>query len=146
MNNILIHAHSGFRWVALLFLILAIFNAIAGKSKGEYTNRDKKLNLFAMIFFHIQALGGFVVYFTSGKVQFVEGWMKNPMLRFFGMEHVLLMVAAVVLLTIGRKKAEKALAPIVKHKKIVVWYTIALILVLISIPWPIREALGGHWF
>ncbi len=146
MNNVLLHAHSGFRWVALIFLILAIFNAVARKSNGEYTARDKKLNLFAMMFFHIQALGGFILYFSSSKVQFVEGWMKNPMFRFYGMEHILLMVIAVVLMTIGRKKAEKSVAPIVKHKKIIVWYTIALILVIISIPWPMRTILGGGWF
>ncbi len=146
MNNILLHIHSGFRWVALLFLIVAIFNAITRKNNGEYSARDKKLNLFSMVFFHIQALVGFIMYFNSDKVQFVEGWMKNPLLRFYGMEHILLMVIAVVLMTIGRKKAEKAVAPIVKHKKIIIWYTIALILVIISIPWPMRTILGAGWF
>jgi len=61
------------------------------------------------------------------------------------MEHLTMMLIAAVLVTIGRKKAEKALAPIVKHKKIIVFYSIALLLILASIPWPFR-AVSGAWF
>lgn len=146
MYNALLHIHSGFRWIVLILLIAAIFNAITSKKKGVYLKKDKMLNLFAMIFLHTQLLGGLILYFISPKVMFSEGWMKNALLRFFGMEHVLMMVIAVVLVTIGRKKAEKAEAPIVKHQKIVVWYTIALLIILASIPWPFRTALGGQWF
>jgi uncharacterized membrane protein YozB (DUF420 family) len=146
MYQALLHAHSGLRWVALILLIAAIFTAVSAKRKGEYTAKHKKLNLFAMVFLHTQALIGFIMYFQSPKVQFTAGWMKEAMYRFYGMEHLLLMLIAVVLVTIGRKKAEKALAPIVKHQKIVVFYSIALLLILASIPWPFRSALGGAWF
>lgn len=146
MLTALQHTHSGLRWVALFLLITAIFNAIASKSKGEYVKKDKMINLFTMIVLHTQLLLGLLLYFQSPKVQFSQGWMKDAMLRFYGMEHFLMMVIAIVLVTIGRKKAEKAVAPIVKHKKIVVWYTIALILILAAIPWPFRAALGGQWF
>ena len=146
MYNALLHAHSGLRWVALILLVTAIFNAVKGKSSGEYLKKQKMINLFAMILLHTQLLIGLVMYFQSPKVQFSQGWMKDPMLRFYGMEHLLMMVIAIVLVTIGRKKAEKADAPIVKHQKIVVWYTIALIVILAAIPWPFRAALGGQWF
>jgi len=146
MYNALLHAHSGLRWVALILLVTAIFNAVKGKSSGEYLKKHKMINLFAMILLHTQLLIGLVMYFQSPKVQFSQGWMKDPMLRFYGMEHLLMMVIAIVLVTIGRKKAEKADAPIVKHQKIVVWYTIALIVILAAIPWPFRAALGGQWF
>jgi hypothetical protein len=146
MYNGLLHAHSGLRWVALILLIAAIFNALSAKRTGEYTAKHKKLNLFAMVFLHVQILIGFAMYFQSPKVQFTSGWMKEAMYRFYGMEHLLLMLIAVVLVTIGRKKAEKALAPIVKHKKIIVFYSIALILIMAAIPWPFRTALGGQWF
>jgi uncharacterized membrane protein YozB (DUF420 family) len=146
MYNALLHAHSGLRWVALILLVTAIFNAVKGKSSGEYLKKHKMINLFAMILLHTQLLIGLVMYFQSPKVQFSQGWMKDPMLRFYGMEHLLMMVIAIVLVTIGRKKAEKADAPIVKHQKIVVWYTIGLIVILAAIPWPFRAALGGQWF
>lgn len=146
MYSIFLHAHSGLRWIALILLIAAIINAVASRSKGDYLKKDKMLNLFAMIMLHTQLLIGLILYFQSGKVQFSKGWMKDGMLRFFGMEHFLLMVIAIVLVTIGRKKAEKAIAPIVKHKKIIVWYTIALFIILYAIPWPQKTSLGGQWF
>lgn len=130
----------------MILLVIAIFNALASRGKNSYEKKDKMINLFAMIMLHTQLLIGFIVYFMSPKVQFTEGWMKNSMLRFFGMEHLLLMVLAIVLVTIGRKKAEKSTNPAEKHKKIAVWYTIGLILILAGIPWPFREALGGAWF
>ena len=101
-----------------------------------------------MILLHTQLLIGTLLSFVSGKISYHEGWMteKPGIFRFFGLEHWLMMVIAIVLVTIGRKKAEKADAPIVKHQKIVVWYTIALIVILAAIPWPFRAALGGQWF
>jgi len=143
MYQALLHAHSGLRWVALILLITAIITAISAKRKGEYTSKHKKLNLFAMIFLHVQILIGSLLYFQSSKGFF----SKDPVLiRFFVMEHLSMMVIAAVLVTIGRKKAEKALAPIVKHQKIIVWYSISLLLILASIPWPFRKAVGGEWF
>ena len=81
----LISAHSGVRWIALLLLLLAIFNAFTAKS---YEKKHRLVNLFTMITFHTQLLLGLVLYFISEKVQFVEGWMKEPLYRFFGMEHL----------------------------------------------------------
>ena len=52
----------------------------------------------------------------------------------------------IIIVTIGRKIAEKQEFPAQKNKKIAVWYTIGLVLILLSIPWPFREALNGSWF
>ncbi|MBI1837815.1 MAG: cytochrome B [Flavobacteriia bacterium] len=142
----LIHIHSGLRWIALILLVIAIFNAVASKRKGEYLKKDKMINLFAMISLHTQLLIGIILMFTSGKVSFASGWIKNPMSRFYGMEHIAGMLIALVIITIGRKKAEKITAPIQKHSKIVTWYLIGLLIILASIPWPFRSALGGQWF
>jgi len=143
MYEILKHAHSGLRWVSLILIIAAIFNAVSSKRKGEYTPKHKKLNLFAMMFMHIQVLIGLGLFFISPKGMAAT---DPDIKRFFMMEHLTMMVIATIILTIGRKKAEKAVAPIVKHKKIIVWYTIALILIIASIPWPFRTSLGGQWF
>ena len=99
-----------------------------------------------MIFLHIQLLIGLVLYFKSAKVTFIDGWMKDPEDRFYGMEHILMMVIAIVLVTIGRKKAENHIEPAKKFKTITLWYTIALLIIIAAIPWPFREALGGKWF
>ena len=142
----LVHAHSGLRWIVLVLLVVAIFNAFSKKSAGEYKEGDRKLNLFAMIAFHTQFLIGWVLYFVSAKRQFFDGWMKNEMARFFGMEHTLLMVLAFVLITIGHSKSKKENTSRGKFGVIATFYTIALILILAGIPWPFRAALGGSWF
>ena len=142
--EILVGAHSGLRWIALALLIAAIFNALSAKRSGIYAKKDKMINLFAMIMLHIQLLIGLVLYFISPKVSFVEGWMKMKPLRFFGLEHFLLMAIAITIVTIGRRKAENAKIVSKKHSTIVVWFTIGLILILAGIPWPFRN-LGTGW-
>jgi hypothetical protein len=143
--NGLLHAHSGLRWVALILLLVAIFNALGGRKKRSYEKKDKMINLFAMVFLHIQLLIGLVLYFTSPKVTFASGWMKAPMARFFGLEHILLMVIAIAIVTIGRKKAEHTADLSKRHQKIALWYTIGLLLILAAIPWPFRN-FGSGWF
>lgn len=146
MYNGLLHTHSGLRWIALILLVAAIVNAVVSRSKGTYVKKDKMLNLFAMITLHTQLLIGLGMYFMSPKVQFSEGWMANGTLRFFGLEHFIGMLLAIVVITIGRKKAEKSIENADKHKKIVTWYIIGLLLIIAFIPWPFRTALGGAWF
>jgi hypothetical protein len=144
MNSILTHAHSGLRWVALILLLLAIVNAFTSKT---YEKKHRLINLFAMVTLHTQLLIGLVQYFvTSQKVQFIDGWMKNPLLRFYGMEHILLMIIAIALVTIGHSKSKKGTTPEEKFKPIKLWYVIGLVLILAAIPWPFRTVLGGGWF
>jgi hypothetical protein len=143
MYNILEHAHSGLRWIVLGLMIVAIANAFTGKT---YEKKHKMINLFAMISLHTQLLIGLILYFISPNVQFTEGWMKNALLRFYGMEHLVGMLAAIIIVTIGRKMAEKQSDDLAKHAKIKVWYTIGLLLILAFIPWPFRANLGAGWF
>jgi membrane protein DedA with SNARE-associated domain len=141
--NILVSAHSGLRWIALVLLLLAIYNAFTAK---EYEKKHRLVNMFAMISLHTQLLIGLVLYFTSDKVQFIEGWMKSPLLRFYGMEHLAGMLIAIVLVTIGHSKSKKATESSDKFKAIKLWYVLALILILAFIPWPFRTVLGAGWF
>jgi uncharacterized membrane protein YphA (DoxX/SURF4 family) len=139
----LVSAHSGLRWIALVLLIFAIFNAFTAKS---YEKKHRMVNLFTMITFHTQLLLGLVLYFTSEKVQFVDGWMKEAVYRFFGMEHLAGMLLAIVAITIGHSKSKKGNDDTAKFKAIKIWYVLALILVLAFIPWPFRTELGAGWF
>ena len=141
--NILVSAHSGLRWIALVLLLLAIYNAFTAK---EYEKKHRLANMFAMISLHTQLLIGLALYFTSAKVQFTEGWMKVALYRFYGMEHLMGMIIAIVLVTIGHSKSKKATESSDKFKAIKIWYVLALILILAFIPWPFRTALGAGWF
>lgn len=141
--NILVSAHSGLRWIALILLLLAIYNAFTA---NNYEKKHRLVNMFAMISLHTQLLIGLALYFTSAKVQFTEGWMKSAMYRFYGMEHLMGMLIAIVLVTIGHSKSKKATESAAKFKAIKLWYVLALILILAFIPWPFRTALGAGWF
>lgn len=141
--NILVSAHSGLRWIALILLLVAIYNAFTAKN---YEKKHRLVNMFAMISLHTQLLIGLALYFTSAKVQFTAGWMKEAMYRFYGMEHLMGMLIAIVLVTIGHSKSKKATESAAKFKAIKLWYVLALILILAFIPWPFRTALGAGWF
>ena len=139
----LVYAHSGLRWIALLLLLLAIISAFTAKN---YEKKHRLVNLFTMITFHTQLVLGIILYFLSDKVQFTEGWMKQAMYRFYGMEHLTGMLLAIIAITIGHSKSKKAADAASKFKAIKLWYVLALILVVAFIPWPFRTELGAGWF
>ena len=125
--NIIQHAHSGFRYAVLVFLILAIIQSIIGfAGKRPYTNGNRIINLLAMIFTHTQLLVGVVLLFVSPMVQFNSETMKNPTLRYFAVEHWFGMIIAVVLITIGHAKSKKIVLPEIKHRTVAIYYSIAL--------------------
>lgn len=142
----LVHAHSGLRWLVLLFLLLAIFSSLT-KWQGNkaYTANDKRFSLFALIFTHIQLILGLVLYFISPKVQFSGDVMGNSILRFYTVEHISLMLLAIILITIGYSRAKRAASDQKKFKTTFWFYLIGLVLILASIPWPFRN-LGAGWF
>src|SRR5687768_17034536 len=148
MYNILVHAHSGWRWIVLILMLAAIIKAFSGwRGNKEFMAGDKKLAMFAMIAFHIQFLLGWILYFVSPKglaMTSVDGFMKVTAARFNALEHPLMMTIAMIVLTIGYGKAKRAAEG--KFKKIFIFYFITILLVLAAIPWPFREALGGKWF
>ncbi len=144
MLNGLIHAHSGLRWVVLVLLVAATFKALMKwRSNVSYSEGDRKLNLFTMISMHVQLLLGLALIFMSDKVNFSQ--MKDAMYRFFSVEHSVMMLLAIALVTIGHSKAKKATDDAKKFKTIFTFYLIALLLVLVAIPWPFR-GWGNGWF
>lgn len=143
MYEILKHTHSGLRWVALILILLAIYNSITAK---EFGKRQKLINLFSMVSLHTQLILGLVLYFNSPLVRFYQGWMKDAEDRFYGMEHLVGMVIAIALITFGYVQSKKGTTPAEIYKPIKLFYIIGLILILASIPWPFRANLGGGWF
>jgi hypothetical protein len=142
----MVHVHSGLRWLALLFIVVAIANAIFKQNrKSGSVAKTCVADKLTLIFMHLQLLIGFVLYFISPKVIFSAASMKSPVLRFFLVEHVALMLIAVVLITIGYVKSDRAIEVSKKYKYLIIYYSIALLLILVSIPWPFR-GLGAAWF
>ncbi len=126
----LLHLHSVLRYVVLILVLLSIFQAFTAGNK-PYTPANKKLNLFALISAHTQLLLGFALYFISPNVDFSR--MSEPTFRYWNVEHVSMMVLAIVLITIGYSKSKKAVEAKAKHKAIYIFYTIAIVIVLLAI-------------
>lgn len=144
-TNFITHAHSGLRWILLILLIYSIINAIIRKETFE--KKDRLLYMFTMVTAHIQLVLGLILYFTSQKVQFTKVWMETILYRFYGMEHLVGMILAIALLTVGHIKYKKKRENKSKHKTVLIFYAIALILILLFIPWPFREGLlVNSWF
>jgi hypothetical protein len=141
----MLHAHSGLRWLVLLFLVLATIKALAGWfGKKPYGKSDNLIAILLLSFTHTQAIIGLVLYFLNGWVSAL-GNMKDAGLRFWSLEHSIVMILAVVFITVGRVKSKKAVTDELKHKKGAIFYLLALLLILwagIIKPY----ALGRGWF
>lgn len=152
MYNILLRSHSGLRWVLLAIVLTAIFRSISGISSGKkFEALDDKLSLFSLITAHIQLLLGLTLYFISPLVSAAKelgmgAAMKDAVLRFWLIEHIFGMVIGIALITIGRIAAKKAATDKEKFKKIAIYFGVGLLIILATIPWPFREALGRGWF
>lgn len=132
--------HSLLAYAALGLLVVASLNAILGlTSKKLFTDKDLRLSLFTLIICHTQLLIGLVLYFVSplGSSQF--GNMKDAAIRLTSLEHPLINIIALVLITIGWSKHKKEESNNGKFKKIAVFYTIGLVLILSRLPW-------ANWF
>ncbi len=129
--EILKSAHSGWRYVVLILLILAVINALTGwMGNKNYTEGNRKLNVFTLISAHIQFVFGIILYFLS---PLTKGPMADTLYRYWKVEHISMMLIAVVLITIGNAKSKKGVNAAAKHKSIAVFFGLALILIIAAI-------------
>ena len=129
--------HSYWAYLVLIMLLFAVINAIIGLSqKKEFGNKDLRIGLFTLIFSHIQVLIGLAWYFAGGFSGQISGEvMKDADSRFVVIEHPIMMILAIVLITIGWSKHKKKTESSAKSKTFAIFYGIALVLVLSRIPW-----------
>ncbi|MBK7407788.1 MAG: CHAT domain-containing protein [Saprospirales bacterium] len=147
LNNIVQHTHSGLRWILLILLLWTIYSAFKNWQGGAaFTDDDRKRGLFTMIAAHVQLLLGLVLYFTSSYVKFTGDMMKDPLLRFYSVEHIFMMLIAITLITLGYVRAQKKESDTAKFKTQFFFLFFALLIILAAIPWPFREGLSGAWF
>ncbi len=149
LYTILQHAHSGLRYVVIALLLLAILRAFRKRSGGSLYEGKDKLALYAFIATHVQLLLGLVLYFGLSPLVRLEGGMKaimgDSVTRFYTVEHLTGMLIAIALITIGYIKAKKQVELNKGWKTIGVFYSLGLLLIMLSIPWPFRN-LGAGWF
>lgn len=145
--------HNLLRWAVLFFGILTLISAISGVAgKRDYTVQDGRSNFFFMLSCDIQLLLGLGLYFSNSwfeKLKDLGGHMKDTYYRFFSLEHLVLMIIALVFVHAGRVSVKKAITPAVKHKRSLIFFGLAILLIVSAIPWPFRDAIARplfRWF
>ena len=150
MHTGLLHLHSLLRWVVVFAGVVAIVRAQQGVA-GNAAYRRLPGTVFVMSL-HLQLTIGLVLYFGTSPLvtTFLASpgaSMKDALLRFFGVEHLIMMLAAVIVATIGSAKARRGADDVAKNKAARLFFTIAMVLLLAGIPWPFRAVGAGRaWF
>lgn len=147
----MLHLHNLMRWVILVLLIINILRHITAMGK-PFGAADKKLGLFAMIAAHITLLIGLYQYFAGGlgiklfQSMGMAAVMKDPVARFWAVEHLSGMLIGIVLITLARSVYRNSSSDAAKHRRALVLYVLALAVIVAVIPWPGRTGIGRALF
>lgn len=131
--------HSYFAYFVLLMLLVAVANAIIGfTTNKKFTAKDLRISLFALIFTHLQLVVGIILYFVSVKgFQMIQanGMKLDSASRLLALEHPLVGILAIILITIGWSKHKKQETAKRAFGKIAFFYGLGLLLILSRLPW-----------
>jgi hypothetical protein len=134
MLDLLVLTHSVVRYFVLIFLLVVIVRSVMGwQSKSDYTALDDKMSLWLFIFTHTQLLLGLILFMVSPVVIFSGTSMKDPVARYWLVEHSAMMLIAVILITVARISAKKLNEGVAKHRRLFIFNTLALIIILTAI-------------
>lgn len=142
MYDLLLLAHSWLRWLVLLAALMAIARAIGGvNTRRPWTPLDDRAGMWLTASLDLQLLLGLILLFLSPVTQsaFVDmaAAMRAAPIRFFAVEHPVGMIVAIALAHVGRVRVRKAADSESKHKQALIFFGLSLLVLLLSIPWPI---------
>jgi hypothetical protein len=151
MYSILLTLHSAIRWLVLASLVYALITAFRGwHSDKPFSKRDNLIRHATATVAHVQLIVGLWLYSISPIVNyFIHSYSEavhNRGVRFFGMEHSLMMIIAITVLTIGSVVAKRKKSDRQKFKTMAIWFSVALIIILVSIPWPFSPFTARPYF
>ncbi|MEZ0005141.1 hypothetical protein ABH942_000484 [Flavobacterium sp. 28YEA47A] len=151
MYQTLTFLHSTLRWFVLISLIISLYKAYRGYSqKTAFTKTDNAIRHWTATIAHLQLMVGITLYFQSPIIKyFLKNFStakENFDLLFFGLIHSTLMLIAVIVITIGSAMAKRKTVDNEKFKTILIWYGLALLLILIAIPWPFSPFANRPYF
>jgi multisubunit Na+/H+ antiporter MnhF subunit len=151
MYSTLLAIHSWFRWLVLLSLVIAVYRSYTGwRSDKRFTKLDNFTRHTTATVLHIQFTIGIVLYLISPIVTYFLHNFNEAVhlreIRFFGMEHIVMMVTAVIVITIGSIKTKRRSTDQRKFKTMLTWYSGGLMLILASIPWGVLFLVSRPFF
>jgi uncharacterized membrane protein YozB (DUF420 family) len=147
---VVLAAHNVVRWIVVVLAILALVRAYLGwLGRRPWTDQDRKIGVFFGSAIDVQFLLGLILYFvlspiTRSAFQDFSGAMGNDVARFFLVEHVFYMIVAVALVHVGTVSARRASDDTGKHRRAAIWFSLAVLLILLGMPWfrPILPGIG----
>jgi len=151
MYAFILALHSLIRWFVLASLLFALYRAYAGWLGNKvYSKFDDRLRVITATIAHIQLTVGLWLYFISPIANYFISHFKEAVherqIRFFGMEHVTMMLIGITLITIASAKAKRKTIDQDKFKTMAIWLTIALLVILSSIPWSFSPLISRPLF
>jgi|ERR1700722_11523733 len=151
MYIILLAIHSFVRWLVLASLLFAIYRAYYGWFSDKlFSKLDSTVRLVTVTITHIQLGIGLCLYFISPIINYFLHNYKDAVkvgeIRFFGMEHSLMMLMGIIIVTIGSVKAKNKNKDKEKFRTMAIWFSIGLLVILISIPWPFSPFASRPYF
>ena len=140
MYSLALLLHSWLRWLTIAAGLGATVTAFSGQA-GDGSTRADRWGLIFTIALDLQLLLGLVLYValsptTAAIFGDFGAAMRDPVARFWAVEHVTLMLVAVIAAHVGRVLARKAPTPAAKRMRMVICLTIATVPMLAAIPWP----------
>jgi len=142
MYTALLFVHSWLRWLVVFSGVAALGGAAGGVAgKRAWLPADNLRSVLFTVAFDIQVLIGFLLYgvlspVTQSGFADMGVTMRDPVLRFYVVEHLVGMVAALALAHVGRKRARTLTDPAARHRSVLVFVGLAMVVLLLSIPWP----------
>lgn len=151
MYTALLGMHSWVRWILLLSMVLILFRSFGGMKKGTYTTVDKNAALVLFWALNIQFLLGLALYFvfspiTQAAFGNISEAMADSSIRFFIVEHFVAMFIAIAVGHVGVARAKRESDPARKHKLLLIWIGLCLLIVMVGIPWPFLPYGRGLFF
>ena len=142
MYSLILALHSILRWIVLILAVVAFVRALIGwLGKQEWTALDNRLGMLLSASMDLQVLLGFILYIflsplTTTALRDFGAAMSNETLRYWSLEHILLMIVALILIHVGRATSKVAEEATSKHKRAAIFFGLAMLAILIAIPWP----------
>lgn len=136
-----LHIHDTLRWLLLIGLLITLTKYLAGwLGNKPWKRADNLLGITVTLLMDLQLITGLVLYFflspiTKMALSDFGAAMKNSDLRFYAVEHLSLMLIAVVLVHFGRAKSKSAKTDEGKFKAGSIFFLIALMVIFAAIPW-----------
>ena len=151
MYSTLTVLHSLFRWLVLASLLYALYRSVSGlRGRSSFTKADERLRHWTATIAHIQLIIGFTLYLQSPIVRFFLSDPKQASQHletlFFGLLHILLMLTAITLITIGSALAKRKTSDHEKFKTLLTWFGIGLLIIFLAIPWPFSPLAQRPYF